>query len=111
MGLNFKAEDLGNKFLPNSVREVEPCDLRVPVKIKLLPDLVTIFSSSQKQVLPCFQSATPKVRPRAVYVTQKSKLYALSSKLVLYSCKKYVAEALVLNTSISTKVDNLHEDM
>lgn len=51
IGLNFKAEDLGNELLPNNVRELGPCDLRVPVKIKLLPDLVTIFSSSHKQVL------------------------------------------------------------
>lgn len=111
IGLNFKAEDLGNELLPNNVRELEPCDLHVPVKIKFLLDLVTIFSSGCKQVLSCLKPATPKMRPRATYVTQKWKLYALSNKLVWYSCKTHVAEALVPNTSISTKVANPHEHM
>lgn len=69
--LNFTAEDLGNELLPNNVRELKPCDSYVPVKIKLLPDLVTIFSSSRKQVLSCLKSAAAKVRPRATSVTQK----------------------------------------
>lgn len=51
------------------------------------------------------------MRPRATYVTQKWNLYALSSKFVLYDSKKYVAEALVPNSSISTKVANPYEDM
>lgn len=99
----------GCELLPNKVRELEPCDLHVPVKIKFLLDLVTIFSSSRKQVLSCLKSATPKMRPRATCVTQKWKLYALSSRLVLYSSKKDVAEALVPNTSISAEVANPHE--
>lgn len=74
MVLNFRAEGLGNELLPNNVRELKPCDPCVPVKIKLLPDLVTIFSSSCKQVLSCLESATAKVRPRAAFVTQKWKL-------------------------------------
>lgn len=69
--LNLRAEDLGNELLPNTVRVLKPRDLFVPLKIKLLPDLVTIFSSSCKQVLSCLQSATAKVRPRATSVTQK----------------------------------------
>lgn len=69
--LNFRAEDLGNELLPNNVRELKPCDLYVSVKIKLLLDPVTIFSSSRKQVLSCLKSATAKVRPRATSVTQK----------------------------------------
>lgn len=111
IGLNFKAENLGNELLPNNGRELEPCDLHVPVKIKFLLDLVTIFSSGCKQVLSCLKSAMPKMRPRATYVTQKLNLYALSSKFVLYDSKKYVAEALVPNSSISTKAANPHEDM
>lgn len=74
--LNFRAEDLGNELLPNNATELQPCDLYVAVKIKLLLDLVTIFSSSCKQVLSCLKSVTAKVRPRATPVTQKGKLYA-----------------------------------
>lgn len=48
--LNFRAEDLGKELLPSNISELEPCDLFVPAKTKLLKAKTLHLTSAPQAV-------------------------------------------------------------